>query len=300
MIAKDVAKQVDLSHIACTHATNLFSDGAVALYLKRHYGIPYIVAVRNTDLNAFLRYAPHLWWVHRAVIRDADKVVFISPALQRRLTNHWTLAGMRDLLRDKSLLIHNGVNEYWLNHIQPSPAAPDSSHNVLYVGLFDDNKNVLRLMQAVLQLKTDIPDIHLDLVGGDGNREQEVLALVKQHPETFRYRGKIYDKSELQKVYAENRVFAMPSLHETFGLVYVEALTQGLSLLYTRNEGIDGLFHDEVGIAVNPQSTTDIACALRNLMLHPNDYTTSTVDFSLFHWADIAHTYSNIYHDIFQ
>lgn len=300
MIAKDVAKKVDLSHIACSHATNLFSDGAVALYLKRHYGIPYIVAVRNTDLNAFLRYAPHLWWVHRAVIRDADKVVFISPALQRRLTNHWTLAGMRELLRGKSLLIPNGVNEYWLNHIQSSPAAPDGSHNVLYVGLFDDNKNVLRLMQAVSQLKTDIPDIHLDLVGGDGNREQEVLALVKQHPDTFRYRGKIYDKSELQKVYAENRVFAMPSLHETFGLVYVEALTQGLSLLYTRNEGIDGLFYGEVGLAVNPQSTTEIVYALQNLMLHPGNYTNSTVDFSLFHWADIAHTYLNIYHDISQ
>ena len=89
-IGKDIAKQVDLDDVACVHATNLFSDGAAALWLKRHYGIPYIVAVRNSDLNAFLKYTPHLWWVHRAVIREAEKVVFITPMLQQRLTNSIT------------------------------------------------------------------------------------------------------------------------------------------------------------------------------------------------------------------
>ena len=299
VVAKDVAKRVDLSHVACVHATNLFSDGAVALYLKRHYGIPYIVAVRNTDLNAFLRYAPHLWWVHRAVIRDADKVVFISPSLQRRLTNHWTLAGMRDLLCDKSLLIPNGVNEYWLTHIQKTPVAPATSHHLLYVGIFDDNKNVLRLMQAVLQLKARIPDIHLDLVGGDGNREQEVLALAEKHPDSFQYRGKIYDKPALQQVYAENRVFAMPSLHETFGLVYVEALTQGLSLLYTCNEGVDGLFEEPVGEAVTPTNEKEIVDALYKLLTEPQNYRAPVAEeLKKFDWEKIATIYQQIYHVI--
>ena len=29
----------------------------------------------------------------------------------------------------------------------------------------------------------------------------------------------------------------MPSKHETFGLVYAEAMTQGLPVIYTKNEG---------------------------------------------------------------
>lgn len=41
------------------HATTLFSDGAVALRLYKEYGVPYIVTVRNTDINEFLGYAPH-------------------------------------------------------------------------------------------------------------------------------------------------------------------------------------------------------------------------------------------------
>lgn len=293
VIVKDLGKKVDLTHIRYAHATNLFSDGAVALRLKQRYGIPYIVAVRNSDVNAFLRYMPHLWWVHRAVIREADQVIFITPALHRRLENHWTLCGMKACLQQKSQIIPNGVNPYWLDHLQatPSAAAPG---RLLYVGLFDDNKNVLRLMQAVLQLQQQMPDVHLDLVGGGGNREKEVLDLVQQHPGTFRYLGKVYDKEKLQHIYAENRVFAMPSLHETFGLVYVEALSQGLSLLYTKGEGIDGLFEEKVGEAVTPTDVNGIAEALRLLLTQPEQYQRPAT-FARFNWEEIAEKYQKIY-----
>ena len=82
---KEIEKTVDLNSVSCIHATNLFSDGMTALELHRKYGIPYLVAVRNSDLNEFLRYLPHLWWVHRAVIEGAAKVVFITPNLRQRL-----------------------------------------------------------------------------------------------------------------------------------------------------------------------------------------------------------------------
>lgn len=294
VIVKDLGKKVDLTHIRCAHATNLFSDGAVALRLKQRYGIPYIVAVRNSDVNAFLRYMPHLWWVHRAVIREADQVIFITPALHRRLENHWTLCGMKSCLQQKSQIIPNGVNEYWLEHLRTTAATPGLANRLLYVGLFDDNKNVLRLMQAVLQLQQQIPDIHLDLVGGGGNREQEVLNLVQQHPDTFRYLGKVYDKEKLQHIYADNRVFAMPSLHETFGLVYVEALTQGLALLYTKGEGIDGLFEEKVGEVVTPTDVNGIAEALRLLLSQPEQYQRPET-FARFDWKEIAKKYQTIY-----
>ena len=162
------------------------------------------------------------------------------------------------------------------------------------MGLFDDNKNVLRLMQAVLQLQQQMPDVHLDLVGGGGNREKEVLDLVQQHPDTFQYLGKVYDKEKLQHIYAENRVFAMPSLHETFGLVYVEALSQGLSLLYTKGEGIDGLFEEKVGEAVTPTDVNGIAEALRLLLTQPEQYQRPAT-FARFNWVEIAEKYQKIY-----
>ncbi len=295
VIGKDICKKIDLSEIGYVHATNLFSDGATALYLKQHYGLPYIVAVRNSDLNAFLK-LPHLWWVHRTVIREADRVIFISPSLARRLQNHFTLLGMRQMLRDKSVVRPNGINPYWLQHLQLDPAQHGHNHNICYVGNFDDNKNVIRLIQAVLQLRNEFSDIHLDLVGGSGNREQEVLKLVAQNPDTLTYRGKIYEKEKLQSIYLENSIFAMPSVHETFGLTYVEALSQGLSLLYTKNEGIDGLFAEKVGVPVNPTSQQEICDALRQLLGHPDRFVTLSKEaFETFDWEAIAKEYVGYY-----
>ena len=295
-ICKDIAKQVDLAEVNYIHATNLFSDGAVALRLKQRYGIPYITAVRNSDVNAFLHYMPHLWWVHRAVIREADHVISITPALQNRLNRHWTLCGMRDVVKAKNIVISNGINDYWLNHLRPEAGQHSQSHRIVYVGNFDDNKNVMRLAEAVISLKNRIPDIHLDLVGGSGSQETRVMAFVQQHPDTLAYLGKIYEKDKLQTVYAQNSVFAMPSKHETFGLVYIEALSQGLSVLYTKGEGIDGLFEEHVGEAVNPTSSESIRDALENLLTHPEQYQTlPQAHFTDFDWNSIAQKYRALY-----
>ncbi len=295
VIGRDLRKKVDLCEVGYVHAINLFSDGATALYLKQHYGLPYVVAVRNSDLNDFLK-LPHLWWVHRAVIREADKVIFISPAHAKRFQRHFTLIGMQSLLREKSIVRPNGINPYWLQHLSLHPAQHAHNHHICYVGNFDDNKNVMRLAQAVLNLQHEIPDIHLDLVGGTGNRERDLLQLVEKNQQILCYKGKIYDKEELRSVYLDNSIFAMPSIHETFGLVYLEALSQGLSVLYTHHEGIDGLFTLPIGEAVHPTSLSEIQAALRKLLLHPERYTTlPEEEFHHFDWNTIARFYQELY-----
>lgn len=296
-LVKDVEKKVDLSKVNLVHATTLFSDGAVALQLKRKYGIPYVVAVRNTDINVFMRFMPHLWNVHRQVIREAEKVIFISPNLQRRVTSHWTLFGLSEILGQKGVVIPNGLNDYWLENRSITPAR--QLHSVCYVGKFDSNKNVLRLIDVVLRLRAEIPDLTLHLVGGGGKNEQRVIQLVHQFPDCLIYHGLFFDKPLLQRVYQQCSVFAMPSKKETFGLVYLEALSQGLRVLYTRGEGIDGLFEKRVGESANPYSEKEIGEALSRLLQNPDAYDTlETTDFEPFHWESISQRYTEIYHRI--
>ena len=297
-ILKDLEQKVNLAEVDCVHATTLFSDGAVALRLKRKYGIPYIVAVRNTDLNAFMRYAPHLWNVHRAVVREAEKVIFISPNLQNRFLTHHTLRGLTDLAKQKSMVLPNGINDFWLNHLHVDKSENFHPFSVIYVGKFDDNKNVLRLLRAFLKLKEKYPNhpFHFDLVGGDGEQESAVLQLVAQNPDCLKYHGKIFDKSLLMEMYQRNSIFAMVSKRETFGLVYIEALSQGLRVLFTRGEGIDGLFTKRIGEAVNAYSEDEISAGLEKMLLHPEAYEKlQLADFNEFDWDKISQTYYKIY-----
>src|SRR5690606_9754782 len=113
---------------------------------------------------------------------------------------------------------------------------------LLYVGKFNKGKNIIALQNAVISInKSKAHKVTLHLVGGGGNREKQVLDIAKKNPKYFRVHGVIGDKKALQNIYKYCHVFTMPSRKETFGLVYIEALLQGLPILFTRDEGIDGL-----------------------------------------------------------
>jgi glycosyltransferase involved in cell wall biosynthesis len=291
---REIEKTVDLNQISCIHATTLFSDGMVARELHCKYGIPYIVAVRNCDVNAFLRYLPHLWWVHRAVMETADKVIFITPNLQKRLLKHPTLYKMRELVSEKSIVIPNGINEFWLNNIHTEKTA--HPHHLLYAGNFTRNKNLPRLIHALQKLRTEIPDLHLDVAGDGGNDQDRVLALMHRNAYWITYHGKITDLEEMKTLYRANHIFAMPSKSETFGLVYLEAMTQGLSVLWTQGEAIDGMFPETIGESVNPLSESDITAKLRNLLCNPDYYKTLPPStFDTFRWNAIAKQYVDLY-----
>lgn len=291
---REIEKTVDLNQISCIHATTLFSDGMVARELHCKYGIPYIVAVRNCDVNAFLRYLPHLWWVHRAVMETVDKVIFITPNLQKRLLKHPTLYKMREQVSEKSIVIPNGINEFWLNSIQTENTA--HPHHLLYAGNFTRNKNLPRLIHALQKLRTELPDLHLDVAGDGGNDQDRVLALMHRNADWITYHGKITDLEEMKTLYRANHIFAMPSKSETFGLVYLEAMTQGLSVLWTKGEAIDGMFPETIGESVNPLSESDITTKLRNLLTNSEHYKTlSPSTFDTFRWNAIAKQYVDLY-----
>ena len=280
-----------------THATTLFSDGPIAYRLFKDHGVPYVVTVRNTDINEFLVVAPWSWPMGLDVLKNARKIVFISKAPMEKFSRHFLIRRILPDIQDKFVIQPNGVDDYWLDHIQKEKT--NLSHDIIYVGRFDINKNVVRLIHAVLGLKEKFPDVKLHLVGGDGWREKEVLSFVENYPQHLEYHGKVYDKDKLRELYAKCSVFAMPSIHETFGLVYIEALTQNLAVIYTKDQGIDGLLDERVGEKVNALSTKSIQNAICKILEHRSDYLASeVVNFERFRWDDIAKEFKRIYETI--
>ena len=290
---RELLKAVTLSDYMLSSAVTLFSDGAVAYKLYKEYSIPYIVTVRNTDINTFLTFAPHTWPTALKVLRHASRIVFISKALEEKFCNHYVIRRILPEIKDKLVLQPNGIDSFWVDHVRREKRTP--SHDIIYVGKFDRNKNIERLAKTILGLRQMYPDIHLHLVGGDGEREKEILRMVAENHENMTYHGKIYDKAELMALYRKCSLFAMPSIYETFGLVYLEALSQNLPVIYTKGQGIDGLFDETVGVAVSPTSTEEIQQAIRLLFGHREHYSNAAVDFNRFQWNDIAKRYTELY-----
>ena len=68
-IRSALEKAYDVRQFGLINAYTLFTDGNCAMELSKKYGVPYVVAVRNTDLNGFFKWRKLL---HRRGIRILD------------------------------------------------------------------------------------------------------------------------------------------------------------------------------------------------------------------------------------
>ncbi|MGB7741061.1 MAG: glycosyltransferase [Steroidobacteraceae bacterium] len=298
-VARDVPRQVDLAAIRLVHAHFLYSDGAVALALKRKFGLPFIVAVRNTDINTFMTYRPDLARVRDQVLAEAEKVVFLSRAyvdlLARRLGSN-----LRERVMIKMAIVPNGVREEWLVETPPATSREAGPLRLLYVGDFSRNKNIPALLDAA-DLLAKSRDTRLTLVGGGGDGSESVARLLRSGRFPFAtHVGRVGDPRELRRIYRGHDVFVMVSHSETFGVVYIEALSQGLPIVHSRGQGVDGYFEPAtVAEAANPRDVADIAGCIEAVAARlPQIRARCVHEAQRFDWSHIATAYSVIYNDV--
>lgn len=288
-ILKDIETKIDLSKVTFVHAHTLYSDGGVAFLLNKKYNIPYVVAIRNTDINYFIKY---LFWERefgRKILEKAKANIFISKS-------YWkSLGSVIDLkVSPKSMVIPNGIDPFWLEHIKNGfKRKRPVTFKILYVGRFGRDKNVDKLYEAIKIVKQKGGNVELHLVGDIENfkKKQPILAA-----NFVVYHGKITEKSKLLEIYEACNIFAMPSIRETFGLVYIEALSQGLPILFTKNDGIDG-FYENIGEGVNkPVTINNIIEGINTLIEKYDDY---FIDYDLIRknhdWQIITQKYLQLY-----
>lgn len=80
------------------------------------------------------------------------------------------------------------------------------------------------------------------------------------------------DREALRARFAQARAFVCPSLRESFGLVFIEALFAGLPVIYPRGTAIDGYFNGHsFAIAVDARDPKAIAGAMRHVLEHEDD-----------------------------
>ena len=269
-VVSDVLTTLDINEFKLIHAHTWFSDGGAAYELHKKYNIPYVITIRNTDLNIFFKYMYHLRSYGLEILLNASKIIFISPIYKERLLGHSYMTKHVEKLTSKSEMVVNGIDPFWLKNIASRKQSISKPIKILYIGKFSKGKNVAALICAIELIRTRGIDCILNLVGGDGSEFNKIMKFCQNKSWIF-YWGKIFQKDSLMEIYRQNHIFAMPSKNETFGLVYIEALTQGIPVVYTKNEGIDGLYRN-IGESVDARDINNISSGIENIINNYIDY----------------------------
>jgi glycosyltransferase involved in cell wall biosynthesis len=290
----DVERKYNLSDFSYTLAYSLFSNGFLAYTLNRKYGIPYIVIVQNTDVNMYFKKMIYLRGIGRKILRNADKVVFISQPYKEFVLDKYV--GSSDNIQEKSVVIPFGIDNFWFdNLLNKKNQANNNEIKLLFVGRVNLNKNVTTVIEACKNLIQKGYKISFTVVGNI--EDPKIESLLKYHK--FVNYIAYADKEQLLQIYRQNDIYIMPSIRESFGLVYAEAMSQGLPVIYTHGQGFDKHFEDGfIGYSVDCFDVIEIA---KKIILIKENYKkiseNCTTAVNRFKWSNIVSEYNNIIND---
>ena len=280
------------------HAYTLFTDGNCARYLAKKYNKSYVVAVRNTDVNSFFKYRPHLRSLGIRIMRDAKAVFFLSESYRNEVFDKYVPKKYKEELLNKTVIIPNGIDDFWLNKT-PQEAKKCTNYEMIelaYAGRIEKNKNIPTTQKAMAILRNKGLNTHLTVVG----KIQDQAEYKKISADEFTTCLPAMCRDELIYVYRRAHIFVMPSYTESFGLVYAEAMSQGLPVIYSKGQGFDGQFDEGVaGYSVLSSSPDSVAEGIIKVLENYEEISKNApINASVFNWYEISKKYDKIYKEL--
>lgn len=230
--------------------------------LRIGYGLRQWVAdILRDTVNLLVKVDPLMWWT----FAQAGKIYVTSKQT-------------RDLLPRifrKKAVVQLAIATDWSQSPQESThdlkrAMTNKDVRILYVGRFIGWKGMHIGLRAFKEVVNRIPSARLTMVGrGPDERRWRRLASylsLEQHIEWIPWT----DRDTLRRLYAEHDIFLFPSLHESGGLVVLEALAQGLPVVCLDLGGPGVVVDDSCGIRVNTRdiSQNDVVHAMAESLLN--------------------------------
>lgn len=293
-IEKKLVESYNLEDFDLLHAHLMLSSGYTALRMKKRYGLKYVVSVRTTDLTGFIRF-PYFKKMAVEILREASGIMFLSNSMKEQLASYFHSDKVSAWIENKSMIVPNCLEPYWAENTQKAKQRnfSDGEVRIIAVAKIRPVKNLSVAAQAVDELCKRGYHAVLTIVGENQNEEEYRKLMEYTHVKLLPF----MKSTELCQEYNKNDIFLLPSINETFGRVYVEAMSQGLPVLYTQNQGFDRTFPEgTVGYSVPSNAPSVIADRIEDIMHNYNQISERCIEKSkLFHESNVIDALENFY-----
>jgi glycosyltransferase involved in cell wall biosynthesis len=255
--------------------------------------VPYIISLRGGDVPGA---EPSLNFLHR----------FLSPIRRAVLKSSIAIVANSDGLRKMAetadpfpvQVIPNGVDTEFFIPAQSKPTPNERVLRILFVGRFQQQKNLPFLFRQVAQLPTATFELHLV---GDGPERQRLEELARELgiASAIGWHGWM-SPAALPQIYQSADCLVNPSLYEGMPNVVLEAMACGLPVIASRVPGNEELVLDgDTGFLFDlrePAALVSALARLRDASLRRRMGTSARDRAANFRsWTNVARRYAELF-----
>jgi glycosyltransferase involved in cell wall biosynthesis len=289
-----VKTKLNKSDIDIIHSFSTIPAGLLGFFLQGFYNKPHIVTVSGSDVpyHADIFLIRILRRLIKGIWRQSDKVIAVSQGiLETALRTEDTL--------DKFKVIYNGVSsDFLINHLEFDETGAQYVKIILSSRLIK-LKGVKDVIYALSNLvkASRISEFRLKIIG-DGPELHNLKKIADSSDLSNYIEFTGYLKGEcLIKEYLSADFFILTSYSESFGMVYLEALSCGLPVIGTNVGGIPEIIDETVGVLVEPGNIQQIEDAIVKMSKQYTTYPKHKLIAKAkeFSWETIADQYIQVY-----
>lgn len=162
-----------------------------------------------------------------------------------------------------------------------NPQSAPETLTVLYLGRLEKRKGIVDLFEAIPLVLEKTPNVRFIIAGADNSRRDgfyerhsmEYPAYFQEkyaaYAQSVKFLGEVSEE-KLQQLYQSCDLFVAPSLYESFGLIYLEAMNYAKPVIGCNAGGIpEVVAHNETGLLVEPSNPIALAEAITKLLQSP-------------------------------
>jgi glycosyltransferase involved in cell wall biosynthesis len=171
---------------------------------------------------------------------------------------------------------------------------------LLFVGRLTKQKNVPMLLEAMRIYKERFdPEFRLKIVG-DGELREDIMEWIEETDlaDHVSLSGPLFG-GDLQNAYEESDIFVLPTLYESFGVVFIEAMAKGLPIVTTNVASVRNVVVDRRNGLLTDTDAESFCLAIRALVTDASLYSsisaTNLEDVGKYDWDRIVDKVLSMY-----
>ena len=236
------------------HVHYVFPSGLIGLMFKKIWKQKLVVTVHGSDLYKMAKKTPVLKKWTKTILANADHVITVGQELFEEVTTEYQV----DSYKVSSLSM--GVNREIFKPVQnvekikAQLQLDNRLKTILYVGNITSEKGLLELLEAYSSIKKRFSHYSLHLIGSQKDEDfvKQLKSLVSDRHIKDVFLHHAIPQDEVSKWMSIADVFVLPSYHEGFGLVALEAMACGTPVIGSGVGGLKYLLNEGAGMIIDP------------------------------------------------